>query len=788
MSRATSALEFPDEEDGEYLLGGVTSSATKKKSMGSLHELTSLLSDSGEDTFGFPITIKKAGESESREAIAQETEERLVKKTSFTLPSRGLLAGLSSSAAAALESSDEEDYRPTESRQGKEQLPPRQRQQVPPRRRTPELYSAPAVAQAIPPPSVPSPPKRTSISAVESPVESMQPPSGDPAGLMVPALKARIAALEEENRAASAEIRRLRLEVEKRDDQASAAIDSKCRAEGEAERLRKKLIELESTSSLNARQLELQQAAHEHMLKDRDALHAEAIAAANLAHRKELENIRHAEGGMVVLEGLAQQVQSSASALKQLQAQMHGQQHGAEMLRQSHLDARERLVVDLESSVKSAKEMAEEETQRLRGVLTSMDAVMSMMRGQHVDERERLHQEHTRLEALHASMKSEMDAMRKGIDEERLRLSARWAAFDEERREMLSELHKRQQAINEQAAKLERERAAFANLQNSAAQAAEEESLRQKRTEAGLEAARRQLEAEMATFEMNVSEAQQDLRSADTLRSEIAESKKEAEEEHRRLRTKAADFNASVEEVNRKSADAEEKLARAEALHSEGRALARAARESTSSIEERKQHVENLARQQEAERIAIAKAKADALQDRGEARRLRMEAKEISEHWLKTAHRTSSLSEGHHSPGDILRRSSFMMTSRSLPAPSSDRPSYPLPPPSHVSPQSAFSSRQTPARRGSLSHFMPHTGMAAVSMHLRFDGTGAAAGNPSMNIDLGPLLKSVEESQKYIYEQETFLAANAVIDDVPFTSDLDNEAAEMLAASYLSYE
>ena len=72
--------------------------------------------------------------------------------------------------------------------------------------------------------------------------------------------------------------------------------------------------------------------------------------------------------------------------------------------RSIQLEARERLVVDLEEASRTTQARAEEECRRLQGVLNAIEAGHQAQRSQTEEERVRLREEHARLEAMQMTL------------------------------------------------------------------------------------------------------------------------------------------------------------------------------------------------------------------------------------------------------------------------------------------------------------------------------------------------------------------------------------------------
>ncbi|CAM9420463.1 unnamed protein product, partial [Hapterophycus canaliculatus] len=110
-------------------------------------------------------------------------------------------------------------------------------------------------------------------------------------------------------------------------------------------------------------------------LRESDIRHREVLFEVKRLHSEELEDIRKRNSDSKTLEALAGQVQASAGAVKLLQAEMMEKKNVSEVSREVHLDARERLIKDLEQSARRAQQTAEDEVQRLQGTLMAMDQV-----------------------------------------------------------------------------------------------------------------------------------------------------------------------------------------------------------------------------------------------------------------------------------------------------------------------------------------------------------------------------------------------------------------------------
>ncbi|CAM9661664.1 unnamed protein product [Scytosiphon promiscuus] len=374
-------------------------------------------------------------------------------------------------------------------------------------------------------------------------------------------------------------------------------------------------VESQAASDLRAEQESCLRRISEAATRHQDDLcesgirHREVLSEVKRLHNEELEDIRQRNAESKTLEALAGQVQASAGAVKLLQAEMMEKKNVSEVSREGHMDARERLIKELEHSARRAQQTAEEEVQRLQGTLMAMDQVMSALRGQNAGERERLRQEHLRMEALQGTMVAEVEAVRKDVDEERERLKERSAALDKEKREAAALARAESQRLADQRVKLETEREKFAALQVSATLAAEEMAQRHTVQEENLNLARQSLEREASGLEARLSCARADLHKADHVRESLDRIRDQDELERRRLKVLAAELERAFEEVQTRTDDTDQRRREAEEVQIQALASAKAATKEREAAQMRSVQVEEAARRLEAERTSIAQAR-----------------------------------------------------------------------------------------------------------------------------------------------------------------------------------
>ncbi|CAB1113789.1 unnamed protein product [Ectocarpus sp. CCAP 1310/34] len=312
----------------------------------------------------------------------------------------------------------------------------------------------------------------------------------------------------------------------------------------------------------------------------------EALSELKRLHREELEDTRRRNSASKTLETLAEQVsftpllscnvsgvcdkvQASAGAVKLLQSEMIERKNVSEVSREGHMDARERLIKELEQSARRAQQTAEDEVQRLQGTLMAMDQ---------------------------GAMVAEVDSVRKSVEEERQRLAERGAALERDKREA--------------------DATARAESDRLAEQAAEEMARRHADEEGRLNLARQSLEKEASSFEARLSCARADLHKADHVRKTLDRLRDQDEVggwvgrwvERRRLKAVAGELERAFEEVRAKTDESIERQREAEAMKMEALAASKTAAEEREAAQLRSVRTEEAARRLEAERSSIAQA------------------------------------------------------------------------------------------------------------------------------------------------------------------------------------
>ncbi|CAM9564149.1 unnamed protein product [Ectocarpus sp. 6 AP-2014] len=511
----------------------------------------------------------------------------------------------------------------------------------------------------------------------------------------------------------------------------------------------------------------------------------EALSELKRLHREELEDTRRRSSDSKTLETLAEQVQASAGAVKLLRSEVIERKNVSEVSREGYMDARERLIKELEQSARRAQQTAEDEVQRLQGTLMAMDQVMSALRGQNAGERERLRQEHLRMEALQGAMVAEVESVRKSVEEERQRLAERGAALERDKRQANATARAESDRLTEQRVKLETDRESFAALQISASKAAEEMARRHTDEEGRLNLARQSLEKEASSFEARLSCARADLHKADHVRETLDRLRDQDEVERRRLKAVAGELERAFEEVRAKTDESIERQREAETMKMEALAASKTAAEEREAAQLRSVRTEEAARRLEAERSSIAQAshnlQAQSATELSTSRRLKAElsrafaiqqrqqakGKSAAAADVALSHRNMSPGEqagsGRGGGGDTGGGGSVVVKMPGLPA------------------EATLGLAGNPTSTGGIG--LPFTGIAAAEATLQAICSAPPFPGLDMGRELGRLARRAADMRECTREQSAFLMSSRAAKFSPAPLTVSDNPQESKIAS-----
>lgn len=277
--------------------------------------------------------------------------------------------------------------------------------------------------------------------------------------------------------------------------------------------------------------------------------HKDSIAALKSIHEDELTAAREKIKSGEVFENIAGQMRHTSGSIKLIEEQLNARHRMIEATREGHIDAREKLLEDLEKKAKERVEAAEAEGYRLKGILSHMEQVMAGMRSQGADERERLKQEHARLEALQKALEAEKMAMHARNSEDLAYIKQRAKDVDADLNRLMQEKRLFQEERVAMERKVDQERADLASEIAAHKRNKELHENKFQDDEAKLNRAREELNAEKRHFERRKAAAMEELEISEH-RKELLNSAQDAlERDAEAVKSLAREYKLAAEEL-----------------------------------------------------------------------------------------------------------------------------------------------------------------------------------------------------------------------------------------------
>jgi len=345
-------------------------------------------------------------------------------------------------------------------------------------------------------------------------------------------------AAEAERDAERGKVRRLQEELEQATRKISQLELEAASAKEDASR---RVREVEEATSIERIQVERQ--------------HADDISRLKESHMKELDAMRQRFGEAKQLDTLTAQLETSLGSLKLLETQLSERKHGIELTRQSQLDARERLIQELEANAEALHSKNEKEVARLQGLLHAMDQVSRNMRSGQLHEAERLRVEHERIQEQQQAIVASQIAERDALSAEKKELHERQTSFNTERREKEKALAAERDRLNSLQEKLDRDRDILAEQQVAALRELDQRELRVKEKEAAVAELSAALQRGAQDLDAQAVAAQKDLVASEQARSELQLRMEKLDADKRKI----AETAMHLEEMSRAVADKEMK-------------------------------------------------------------------------------------------------------------------------------------------------------------------------------------------------------------------------------------
>lgn len=287
--------------------------------------------------------------------------------------------------------------------------------------------------------------------------------------------------------------------------------------------------------------------------QSQDRRHEEAIEALKRIHADEIAGVKQRFKDGFALEQLAGQINHTTGAIRLIEEQLSTRQKGLESVKAGQLDARERLLTEMEEKARARAELAESEGYRLKGLLVHMEHMVGSLRSQGGEEKERLRLEHSRLEAQQISMDQERAALHERESELSQMAKAKALEIQEQKRALLTERQAKEAEIETQRRALELDKANFAQQVASSTSAAEASMQKLRAEEARLAKQKEEIQKERDQLSQRRSAAQTDLKGAEDVMKAVAAARDELQQERAMLQAAARELQDASEKVAERS-------------------------------------------------------------------------------------------------------------------------------------------------------------------------------------------------------------------------------------------
>jgi hypothetical protein len=278
--------------------------------------------------------------------------------------------------------------------------------------------------------------------------------------------------------------------------------------------------------------------------------HNEAISALKRIHVDEINAIRERSKENAALDQLTSQLKSASGSIKLLEEQLLSKYKGLDAAKDGQLEARERLLSEMEERARTRVDNAESEGYRLKGLLMHMEHVAGSMRSSSGEEKERLRQEHQRLHSLQLALEAERNSFQSRVSEELLLLKKKMEELDVESKRLVSEKREQLESFATQQRTLDADRAEFANYVIGHTKSAEATAEQLRNEETRLRRAREEVEQDKVFLEQKRSNALSDIRQADKVRTSLQSQRDAVEHEKTKLQHAVTELNAAAQNLS----------------------------------------------------------------------------------------------------------------------------------------------------------------------------------------------------------------------------------------------
>jgi hypothetical protein len=274
--------------------------------------------------------------------------------------------------------------------------------------------------------------------------------------------------------------------------------------------------------------------------------HNDAVKALKSLHLDEITSIKERSKDNAALDQLTQQLKSASGSIRLLEEQLLSKHRGLDAAKEGQMEARERLLNEMEEKARMRADGAEAETYRLKGLLMHMEHVAGNLRSQGGEEKERLRQEHQRLFTLQSSLETERNSFQIRVNEELNIMKDKMEYINKE----TIKLNNDKKLQNENLLSLQRsidiDRAEFASYVMTHTKTAEATSERFREEDIRLTRIREELNQERIILEQRKSSAMNDIKESETIKNNIIISQEDINKEKIKLQSAVSELNIAA--------------------------------------------------------------------------------------------------------------------------------------------------------------------------------------------------------------------------------------------------
>ena len=259
--------------------------------------------------------------------------------------------------------------------------------------------------------------------------------------------------------------------------------------------------ELNFTKQRAATELEEAEKKRESDIANIESRHNFSVQALKKIHNEEILAIKERSKENAALETLAAQIRSSTGSMRLIEEQLHVRYNAAELMKEGQLEARERLVKEMEEKARERTDLAEAESFRLKGLLMHMEQMVTSLRAQNSDDKDRLRMEHSRLQNMQTSLENDKSNFNRRMEEENNILNKKLLEVQHESRRIADEKRIMLREVMEEKNQLEEAKKDFQSHVTASTKAVETGIQRIKDEERKLNAIRDEFAKEKFNFE-----------------------------------------------------------------------------------------------------------------------------------------------------------------------------------------------------------------------------------------------------------------------------------------------